>query len=151
VTTATRLHDRDHSAWWLPWSLLPVLGWVVLAVTLCLLGSRPAANRYGPPPRAERTQAAERSASPGSRREPTAKRDAATNTELPGSLSHSRSPGARRPAAPQDQQVAETPGCQLTAHSAQYAACTLPVSTGWAHAGQVSGASALQSAGHVAQ
>jgi uncharacterized membrane protein YhaH (DUF805 family) len=47
----TRLHDRDHSAWWLLWSLLPVIGWVVLVVTVCLLGTRPRTNRYGPPPR----------------------------------------------------------------------------------------------------
>ena len=46
----TRLHDRDHSAWWLLWNLLPVWGWLVLVITLGFLGSRPHANRYGPPP-----------------------------------------------------------------------------------------------------
>jgi uncharacterized membrane protein YhaH (DUF805 family) len=46
----TRFHDRDHSAWWLLWHLLPGIGWVVLLVTLGLLGSRPRPNRYGPPP-----------------------------------------------------------------------------------------------------
>jgi uncharacterized membrane protein YhaH (DUF805 family) len=46
----TRLHDRDHSAWWLLWSLLPVVGWVILVVTVCFLGTVPAANRYGPAP-----------------------------------------------------------------------------------------------------
>lgn len=46
-----RLHDRDHSAWWLLWSLLPVVGWVILVVTVCFLGTQPGANRYGPPPR----------------------------------------------------------------------------------------------------
>lgn len=46
----TRLHDRDHSAAWLLWTLLPVIGWMVLVVTLCLLGTRPQVNRYGPPP-----------------------------------------------------------------------------------------------------
>jgi uncharacterized membrane protein YhaH (DUF805 family) len=45
-----RLHDRDHSAWWLLWSLLPVVGWAVLVVTVCFLGPQPATNRYGPPP-----------------------------------------------------------------------------------------------------
>lgn len=86
-----------------------------------------------------------------SHREPTANRDAATNTELPGSFSHSRSPGARVPGRPHIQHVAVTPACQLTAHSAQYAACTLPVSTGWEQPGQISGASAPHSAEHDAQ
>ncbi|NDI49467.1 DUF805 domain-containing protein [Goekera deserti] len=46
----TRLHDRDHSAWWLLWNLLPGLGTFVLFVTVGLLGSRPEPNRYGPVP-----------------------------------------------------------------------------------------------------
>ena len=45
-----RLHDRDHSAWWLLWNLLPGIGWLVLIVTLGFLGSEPRPNRYGPPP-----------------------------------------------------------------------------------------------------
>ncbi|TWH74255.1 DUF805 domain-containing protein [Modestobacter roseus] len=47
----TRLHDRDHSAWWLLWALLPGIGWLVLLVTLGFLGTDPRPNRYGPPPR----------------------------------------------------------------------------------------------------
>jgi len=47
----TRLHDRDHSAWWLLWGLLPGIGWLVLLVTLGLLGTQGRTNRYGPPPR----------------------------------------------------------------------------------------------------
>ena len=47
----TRLHDRDHSAWWLLWNLLPGLGWLVLVITVGLLGTQPHPNRYGPPPR----------------------------------------------------------------------------------------------------
>jgi uncharacterized membrane protein YhaH (DUF805 family) len=47
----TRLHDRDHSAWWLLWGLLPGIGWLVLMVTCGFLGTRPYPNRYGPPPR----------------------------------------------------------------------------------------------------
>ena len=47
----TRLHDRDHSAWWLLWNLVPGLGWLVLVVTVGLLGTQPHPNRYGPPPR----------------------------------------------------------------------------------------------------
>ena len=46
----TRLHDRDHSAWWLLWSSLPVIGWVILVVTVCFLGSLPTPNRYGRAP-----------------------------------------------------------------------------------------------------
>ncbi|WP_167759011.1 DUF805 domain-containing protein [Blastococcus sp. TF02A_35] len=46
----TRLHDRDHSAWWLLWNLLPGIGWLVLVVTVGLLGTEQRANRYGPPP-----------------------------------------------------------------------------------------------------
>jgi uncharacterized membrane protein YhaH (DUF805 family) len=44
-----RLHDRGHSAWWLLWSLLPVVGSIVLIVQSCLKGE-PRPNRYGPPP-----------------------------------------------------------------------------------------------------
>jgi len=47
----TRLHDRDHSAWWLLWGLLPGIGWLVLFVTLGLVGTQYRLNRYGPPPR----------------------------------------------------------------------------------------------------
>ncbi|MGY1886442.1 DUF805 domain-containing protein [Blastococcus sp. SYSU DS0753] len=46
----TRLHDRNHSAWWLLWHLLPGIGWLVLLVTIGFLGSEPRVNRYGPPP-----------------------------------------------------------------------------------------------------
>ncbi|GAA4738338.1 DUF805 domain-containing protein [Modestobacter marinus] len=51
AATVTRLHDRDHSAWWLLWSLLPGIGWLVLVITCGFLGTRPHPNRYGPPPR----------------------------------------------------------------------------------------------------
>ena len=47
-------HDRDHSAWWLLWFLPPGLGWLVVFVTVALLGSRPHPNRYGPPVQAHR-------------------------------------------------------------------------------------------------
>ena len=46
----TRLHDRDHSAWWLLWALVPGIGAVVLFVTIALLGTQPWGNRFGPPP-----------------------------------------------------------------------------------------------------
>jgi len=45
-----RLHDRDHSAWWLLWGLLPGIGTVVLFVTIALLGTDPRPNRFGLPP-----------------------------------------------------------------------------------------------------
>ena len=46
----TRLHDRDHSAGWLLWNLLPGIGWLVLFVTVGLLGTDRRPNQYGPPP-----------------------------------------------------------------------------------------------------
>jgi uncharacterized membrane protein YhaH (DUF805 family) len=51
AATVTRLHDRDHSAWWLLWLLLGPVGVVVLVITVGLAGSQPHLNRYGPPPR----------------------------------------------------------------------------------------------------
>ncbi|MGY1837988.1 MULTISPECIES: DUF805 domain-containing protein [unclassified Modestobacter] len=50
ASTVTRLHDRDHSAWWLLWALVPGIGWLVLLVTCGFLGTQPRPNRYGPPP-----------------------------------------------------------------------------------------------------
>ena len=48
-STVTRLHDRDHSAWWLLWALLPVIGWLVLIVQTWFLPGTAGPNRYGPP------------------------------------------------------------------------------------------------------
>lgn len=45
-----RLHDQDHSAWGLLWLLVPVLGWVVLVVTIGFLRGTRGDNRYGPEP-----------------------------------------------------------------------------------------------------
>lgn len=50
LALVARLRDRDHSAWWLLWFLVPGLGAVVLLVTIGLLGTDPRPNRYGPPP-----------------------------------------------------------------------------------------------------
>lgn len=44
-----RFHDAGHSGWWCLWSLLPVIGWIVLLVAMCQ-PSVPAANKYGPVP-----------------------------------------------------------------------------------------------------
>jgi uncharacterized membrane protein YhaH (DUF805 family) len=49
-STVTRLHDRGHSAWWLLWWLLPVIGWVLLIVQTGFLRGTGRPNRYGPPP-----------------------------------------------------------------------------------------------------
>jgi uncharacterized membrane protein YhaH (DUF805 family) len=46
----TRLHDRDHSAWWLLWFLLGPIGILVLVVTVGFLDTQRHPNRYGPPP-----------------------------------------------------------------------------------------------------
>ncbi|SDG08356.1 DUF805 domain-containing protein [Klenkia brasiliensis] len=46
-----RLHDRDHSAWWLLWFLVPLVGWLVLVVTVGLLRGTPGPNPYGQDPR----------------------------------------------------------------------------------------------------
>lgn len=45
----TRLHDRGHSAWWLLFVLLPIVGWIVLLVQAGCLAGDPRPNRYGPP------------------------------------------------------------------------------------------------------
>lgn len=44
-----RLHDRGHSAWWLLFSLLPIVGAIVLLVQAALPGDE-GPNRYGPEP-----------------------------------------------------------------------------------------------------
>ena len=48
-STVARLHDRGHSAWWLLWLLVPVVGWfLVLGETLFFRGE-PVQNAYGLP------------------------------------------------------------------------------------------------------
>ncbi|WP_299952320.1 DUF805 domain-containing protein [uncultured Modestobacter sp.] len=49
-STVTRLHDRGHSAWWLLFLLLPVIGWIVLIVQTWFLPGQPHDNGYGPLP-----------------------------------------------------------------------------------------------------
>jgi uncharacterized membrane protein YhaH (DUF805 family) len=44
-----RLHDSDHSGWWLLIGLVPVVGWIVLFV-FYVQPSKPDTNRFGPPP-----------------------------------------------------------------------------------------------------
>jgi uncharacterized membrane protein YhaH (DUF805 family) len=43
-----RLHDRGHSAWWLLWILLPLVGVIVLLVQNGFLRGDGGPNRYGP-------------------------------------------------------------------------------------------------------
>ncbi len=45
-----RLHDTGRSAWNLLWSLLPIIGWIVLFV-FYVMDSQPGANQYGPNPK----------------------------------------------------------------------------------------------------
>ena len=45
----TRLHDRSHSAWWLLWGFVPVVGVIVLLVQTGFLRGDGGPNRYGAP------------------------------------------------------------------------------------------------------
>ncbi|SDO34056.1 DUF805 domain-containing protein [Geodermatophilus sp. DSM 45219] len=49
-SSVTRLHDRGHSAWWLLWMLVPLVGWLVLFIQNGFLAGHPVPNRYGSPP-----------------------------------------------------------------------------------------------------
>jgi uncharacterized membrane protein YhaH (DUF805 family) len=44
-----RLHDTDHSGWWVLIGLIPIIGWIVLLI-FYLRQSDSAENRYGLPP-----------------------------------------------------------------------------------------------------
>lgn len=44
-----RLHDTDHSGWWLFIGLVPIVGPIVLVVFFATAGDRES-NRYGPDP-----------------------------------------------------------------------------------------------------
>lgn len=45
-----RLHDRDHTGWWVLVLLVPVIGFVVM-LFFTISGTRPGPNRYGADPR----------------------------------------------------------------------------------------------------
>jgi uncharacterized membrane protein YhaH (DUF805 family) len=49
-SSVARLHDRSHSAWWLLWVLLPVVGGLVILVQNGCLRGDGGSNRYGPAP-----------------------------------------------------------------------------------------------------
>lgn len=42
-----RLHDRNHSAWWMLWYVVPIIGGWVMLITLGFLGGTEGSNRYG--------------------------------------------------------------------------------------------------------
>ena len=44
-----RLHDTDHSGWWVLIGLIPIIGFIVLLI-FYLRESDPGENQYGPPP-----------------------------------------------------------------------------------------------------
>ena len=48
-SSVTRLHDRGHSAWWLLWCVVPLVGAIVLLMQIGLLRGDGGPNRYGPP------------------------------------------------------------------------------------------------------
>ena len=47
--SATRLHDRGMSAWWLPLAVVPVVGPIAFLVLNGFLRGDGGPNRYGPP------------------------------------------------------------------------------------------------------
>ena len=48
AVTFRRLHDTDHSGWWILISLIPIIGFIVMLVFLTKAGD-PEPNRYGLP------------------------------------------------------------------------------------------------------
>ncbi|MEU3752615.1 DUF805 domain-containing protein [Streptomyces olivoreticuli] len=50
AVTVRRLHDTDRSGWWFLIGLVPIVGWIVLLVFMCL-DSTPSHNNYGPSPK----------------------------------------------------------------------------------------------------
>jgi len=50
AVSVRRLHDTDHSGWWLLIALIPLIGAIVLLVFV-LQDSKPGENQYGPNPK----------------------------------------------------------------------------------------------------
>jgi uncharacterized membrane protein YhaH (DUF805 family) len=44
-----RLHDIDRSGWWVLLWFIPIIGWIILIIWHCTLGT-PGPNRFGPDP-----------------------------------------------------------------------------------------------------
>ena len=57
AVTVRRLHDSDHSGWWVLIALVPILGALVLLFFM-VLDSTPGTNRHGPNPKGVAGQAA---------------------------------------------------------------------------------------------
>jgi uncharacterized membrane protein YhaH (DUF805 family) len=53
AVSVRRLHDTDHSGWWLFLALVPCIGAIVLFV-FTVTDSTPGTNEYGPSPKATR-------------------------------------------------------------------------------------------------
>ena len=51
AVTVRRLHDTDHSGWWLLIPLIPIIGAIVLFV-FAVQDSNAGENKYGPSPKA---------------------------------------------------------------------------------------------------
>jgi len=51
AVTVRRLHDTNHSGWWIFISLIPLIGSIILLVFLCQEGDRQQ-NKYGVNPKA---------------------------------------------------------------------------------------------------
>jgi uncharacterized membrane protein YhaH (DUF805 family) len=45
----TRLHDRGHSAWFMLWIFLPIVGAIMLFIQTGFLRGEDVPNQYGPP------------------------------------------------------------------------------------------------------
>ncbi|XXM72149.1 DUF805 domain-containing protein [Lysinibacillus sphaericus] len=50
AVTFRRLHDTGRSGWWILISLIPVVGWIVILVFMCLEGESQS-NKWGPNPK----------------------------------------------------------------------------------------------------
>ncbi len=50
AVASRRLHDTNHSAWWMLIALLPVIGWIILLVFL-VSDSQDGSNEYGKNPK----------------------------------------------------------------------------------------------------
>lgn len=50
AVSVRRLHDTDHSGWWLLICLVPIIGAIVLLVFM-VRDSQPGQNQYGPNPK----------------------------------------------------------------------------------------------------
>ena|SRR6266498_3581511 len=54
AVTIRRLHDTNHSGWWVLINLVPLVGWIWLLIFL-VTDSDPGENRYGPNPKVQAT------------------------------------------------------------------------------------------------